>query len=139
MKNDWKKILIIIGCGILIFVSGIALGRYLRLSKVTVESATIDSSGQQLVSDTRDLHNQLEQRAAETEQIQRDIERITVGINECVGVAASVREGLAVISRNTSSSNAIVREIAKRVGEYEERIAQLETTLKLLTTSTDIE
>lgn len=139
MNDNVKKVFILVLCGVIIFAAGVFAGRQDRLSRITTASAGIEHEGDDLINTTTDLSKELEQRASEAEQIEREIERITAGIDECVGVAAGIREGLAVISGNTSSSSAIVREIAKRVGEYEKRIAQLEDSLKQLKTSPDIE
>lgn len=139
MNENVKKVFILVLCGVIIFAAGVFAGRQDRLSKLTTASAGIEYEGDAIIDTTISLSNELKQRVSETEHIEREIERITTGIDECVGVAAGIREGLAVLSGNTSSSSAVVREIAKRIGEYEKRIAQLENSLKQLKTGSDVE
>lgn len=132
MSKTVKKIIIyVVGC-LLIFGAG--FGTSYIIDKINYARATnrIGSVLGDGYDKSQDLYKQLEQRLAETEQLQQQLNSVGSNIDVCIGLAQQSGNFIGQLRDSVDSVNSTTTNIGDTVRQLRENQQRIRTAVELL-------
>ena len=121
------KEIIFIGC---VYAIGIAAGIGITECKSRTIITKANSTITELNDRTQQLESDLTDRITECEQLRKQLESVGNNLNDCLSITRQLRSTADEVISTNNDITAIIEELRKRITYYEDRIKQLDRTMR---------
>lgn len=119
MKDSIKKVLINIGCALVLFGVSFTLGRFIRVKGAEDKLQQVEYNLEQSELKAANLKSSLEQRIEECEQYIKDAQNIQKGIDNCKSINETMSNTIQGLNVSSNNINDLIKQLKQRYKELE--------------------